>query len=95
MPAPAFIYTRHARENLTDRRIARELVEGTVLAPEAIEPDPRYPERMRAYRAWPEHGGRVLRVVYVEEHALTYRVITLFLDRNWRRRRESPIRSGG
>ncbi|KNY19480.1 DUF4258 domain-containing protein [Methylobacterium sp. ARG-1] len=82
MPAPAFTYTRHARENLIDRGIASELGERTNLAPEATEPDPRYPERVRAYRAWPEHGGRVLRVVYVEEPALTYRVITLFLDRS-------------
>ncbi|MCJ2065126.1 DUF4258 domain-containing protein [Methylobacterium sp. J-088] len=92
---PAFVYTRHAMNNMADRGIDRALVERTVLAPEATEPDPQYPERVRAYCAVPEFGGRILRVVYVEEPALTYRIITLFLDRGRRRRHESQIRSGG
>jgi|GEM_PF-570696 len=89
-----FAYTRHAIDNMADRGIDRALVERTVLTPEATEPDPQYPERMRAYCALPEFGGRILRVVCVEEPALTYRIITLFLDRGWRRRHESQIRSG-
>ena len=94
MPTSAFAYTRHAVENMLDR-MAQALVERTVLAPDATESDPRHPERVRAYRELPELGGRTLRAVYAEEPALTYRIITLFLDRGWRRKRESQIRSGG
>lgn len=94
MSAPVFVYTSHAADNLVDRGIERSWVERTILTPEATETDPQHRERIRAYRTVPERDGRVLRVVYVRQAALTYRVITLFLDRGWRRRREGPIRSG-
>jgi hypothetical protein len=79
-----FIYTNHARDMLVEREIAPEWVERTVLEPETVEPDPKHPERVQAFRAVPERDGRVLRVVYVPDGE-TYRVITLFLDRGRRR----------
>lgn len=74
------IYTNHALAMLTEREIEQSWVERAILEPEAIEPDPKHPERMRAFRRVPERDGRVLRVVYVYEGS-DHRIITLFLDR--------------
>lgn len=82
--AKRFTYTNHARAMLAEREIAPEWVERTVLKPETTEPDPKHPERVRAFRTVPERDGRVMRVVYVPDGD-TYRVITLFLDRGRRR----------
>ena len=90
MPALVFVYTTHALENLVDRDIARDWVERTITDPETTENDARHPERIRAYRAIPERGGRVLRVVYVHE-GQTYRIITLFFDRGRRRNHADTI----
>ncbi|MPR11847.1 DUF4258 domain-containing protein [Microvirga tunisiensis] len=78
-----FTYTNHARDMLAEREIVPEWVERTVLEPEATEPDPKHPERVRVFCTVPERDGRVLRVVYVPEGE-TYRIITLFLDRGRR-----------
>lgn len=82
--AKRFTYTNHAHDMLAEREIAPEWVERTVLEPETTEPDPKHPERVRAFRTVPERDGRVMRVVYVPDGD-TYRVITLFLDRGRRR----------
>ena len=81
-----FIYIDHAREQMARRAIDPAWVERTVLAPEATEPDPKHPDRVRAFRGIPERGGRVLRVVYVPEGE-HYRVLTAFLDRTRSRKR--------
>jgi hypothetical protein len=76
-------FSDHALAMLTERSIEREWVERAVHAPDMTEPDPRHPERIRAFKALPERDGRVLRVVYVDlGHSL--RVVTLFLDRSRR-----------
>lgn len=80
-----FIYGTHAREMLTERKIDRLWVERTVLEPDTTEPDPGHGGRTRAYRIVPERDGRVLRVVYEQEHD-TVRIVTLFLDRGRKRR---------
>lgn len=85
MTRPVFRYTTHASDNLADREIERDWVERAILEPDASEPDPRHPERIRVYRVVPERGGRILRVVYVRDGD-TYRIVTLFLDRGRRRR---------
>ena len=84
IPKVTFEYSHHARAMLTERVIEREWVERTILAPQATEPDPRHPDRVRAFRPVAERDGRVLRVVYVPA-GQTYRVITLFFDRGRRR----------
>jgi len=76
-----FTYIDHAREQMTRRTIDPAWVERTVLAPETTEPDPKHPDRVRAFRSIPERDGRVLRVVYVPEGD-DYRVLTTFLDRS-------------
>lgn len=59
-----FVYCDHALDMLAERSIDRAWIERTVLVPETTEPDPKHPERTRAFRAVPERDGRVLRVVY-------------------------------
>jgi hypothetical protein len=73
-------YSPHAEDVLLDREVNREWVERTLLGPEAVEPDPKHPERLRAFKAITERDGRVLRVVYVRRGD-RYRVITAFFDR--------------
>jgi len=79
-------YGAHAIDMMAERGLDREWIERTLIAPDATEPDPTHPERVRAFRAVPERDGRILRVIYVptEDGA---RVVTAFLDRN---RRRSP-----
>ena len=69
---------------LTERGIDRRWVERTLIAPDTMEVDPRHPDRMRAFRAIPERGGRVLRVVYVKAGDDRH-VITCLLDQGQRR----------
>ncbi len=54
------LYTLHARRMLEERGIERDWVRRTVEDPEEIESDPVYLEAVRAFRAVPENGGRVL-----------------------------------
>jgi hypothetical protein len=80
-----FSYGRHALDALAERGIDRAWVERTVLEAESTEPDPKHPERMRAYRSVPERDGRVLRVVYVPGDGACH-IVTAFLDRGRRRK---------
>lgn len=84
MLVPIFTYTQHARDQIALRSLDQAWVERTILAPDAVEPDPRHPDRRRAFRALPERDGRVLRVVYVVRSAATFHGITAFLDRGRR-----------
>jgi hypothetical protein len=77
-------YSGHAEASLLDRELDREWVEPTLRRLEIVEPDPKHPERLRAFRAIPERDGRVLRVVYVRQGD-RHRVITVFFDRGRRR----------
>ena len=65
---------------LLERGIAQEWVEIAVTSPEWTEPD-THAGRSRAFRAIPEAGGKILRVVYSEANG-EFRVITVFFDRN-------------
>lgn len=65
MSATIFSYGDHALDSLARRDIDRAWVEQTILTPDEAEPDPTHPDRARAFRAIPERGGRILRVVYV------------------------------
>ena len=82
----SFSYTRHAEEMIAERQVERAWVERTILQPEAPEPDPKHPERTRAFRSVPARDGRVLRVVYVTRPD-QYRIVTLYFDRGRRRQR--------
>lgn len=77
-------FTHHALSMLAERQIEAEWVIRAIEGPESVEPDPLRPKAFRAFRAMPERGGRVLRVVYVREDE-DHRVITAFFDRSRRK----------
>ena len=83
LPATVTI-TAHAADQMKVRGIDRAWVEATLSAPEATEPDPRS-GRVRLFRAVPEFGGRVLRVV-VERRGHDVEVVTVHFDRSATRR---------
>jgi hypothetical protein len=79
-------YTVHAEDAIAERELDRMWVEAAVRQPEWSHPDPRRPGVERRFRSIPEYGGRVLRVACLET-ADEIRIITLFFDRDARRRR--------
>jgi hypothetical protein len=83
MPKPIML-TDHARCALEERALEFAWVESAVRKPEWTEPDPTDPALERRFRALPESGGRILRVVCEESDAMIV-VVTAFLDRRARR----------
>jgi hypothetical protein len=79
--------TKHAAEVIQARNQARniaiEWVEATLQTPDWVEIDPRHDDRMRAYKAIAELGGRILRVVFRQEGSAMI-VITAHPDRDAR-----------
>jgi len=59
-----------------------EWVEATVMQPQRRDPDPHDAALERLYRAIPQMGNRVLRVVVCWSSAEECRVVTAFPDRN-------------
>jgi len=51
-------YSAHADASLVDRELTREWVERVLQWPEAVEQDPKHPDRLRAFRNIPERDGR-------------------------------------
>jgi hypothetical protein len=66
---------------LQERGIPREWVARVVAAPIASEPDRADSALRHALARIPEHGNRVLRVVY-NEQTVPWRIVTAFFDRN-------------
>jgi len=77
---PELKFTSHALIAVAERKIDRAWVEAALSAPDWTVSD-RKPGRMRAFRAVPERGGRILRVVYDDIDGV-FHVVTAFLDRN-------------
>jgi hypothetical protein len=75
--------TKHAVEAIRARNIAIEWVEATLQRPDWVETDPRHDDRMRAYKAIAELGGRILRVVFRRDGSDMI-VITAYPDRDAR-----------
>lgn len=78
------IFTAHAEEALRTRAIDRAWVLATLAAPDWSEVDAS-PGRTRAFRAIPEYGNRILRVVYEKTDSERI-IVTLFFDRKAGRR---------
>jgi hypothetical protein len=83
-------FGQHAERALEERGIPKSWVERTLAAPQAVEPDPRKPGRLRAFRAIEERDGRVLRVVYVPGE--TPHIVTVFFDRARTKRNAKSLR---
>ena len=79
------VLTDHARQRLRLRGIQQDWAAAAAITPEWIEPEPRHAGAERRFRAIPEFGGRVLRVVTIETDA-TIRIITVTWDRGARRK---------
>jgi hypothetical protein len=77
-------FSKHAQEAITKRNIAVIWIENAVSAPDFVEVDPRHPDRFRSYKAIPELGGRVLRVVHRPDGA-DILIITAHFDRGAKR----------
>ncbi|MGN6571722.1 MAG: DUF4258 domain-containing protein [Pseudolabrys sp.] len=83
MSLPDIVLTRHAETALFERALDRRLVEQTLREPDFVEPDEQR-GTINAFRAIPEHGGRIPRVTYVSDGS-RMKVITAFFDRRRRR----------
>ena len=80
------LFSKHALDQVVERRIDRDWVERTLREPSFVREDPRRDGTWWAFRQIPEAGGRWLRVVYSERDQ-DRRIITIFLDRGaerWR-----------
>jgi hypothetical protein len=71
----------HAVARLRQRGIPEAWVAETIAMPDRTAPDPTDPALTRSFRAMPDAGGRVLRVVHRPLGSDTL-VITAFLDRD-------------
>jgi len=72
--------TRHAQLRIQRRSLPLAWVEATVISPDHLVPDTDDPTLTRSYKAIPEAGNRVLRVVHRPEGA-DILVITAHFDR--------------
>jgi hypothetical protein len=84
MTKPRIVFTQHAETMMAERGIKEEWVRTTIVEPEATESDPTQHDVRRAFRAIPESGNRILRVVYASLGD-TIRVVTAFFDRGRKR----------
>ncbi len=73
-------FTAHAENMLHERGIRREWVTAALTEPDWTASDP-HPDRIRVFRAIPDAGGKILRVVYSKAGS-KFRVVTVFFDRN-------------
>lgn len=78
-------WSTHALDAADRRGVQQEWALRTIEAPEEAQPDPGHRTWMRAFRRIPEFGGRVLRVVYEEQHGAIV-IVTVVWDRNAGRR---------
>ncbi|MBI2314116.1 MAG: DUF4258 domain-containing protein [Betaproteobacteria bacterium] len=77
---PKYSLSAHAETVLAARSIAIEWLERVLAKPEKIETDKDDPQPRHALGQIPEHGGRVLRVVY-NDAVKPRRVVTAYFDR--------------
>jgi hypothetical protein len=80
-----YALTAHATTVLAERQIPLAWVARVLAAPALTEPDRDDPALRHALARIPEHGDRVLRVVY-NEQTTPWRVVTAYFDRNAGRR---------
>ena len=78
-----FALTGHAAEVIAQRGIPLEWVERVLKEPQKVEPDAEDPALRHALARIPEHGDRVLRVIY-NASAEPWSVVTAYFDRSQR-----------
>jgi hypothetical protein len=77
-------FTKHADDATAERELMGEWIERAVYAPQWEVADPVQPDAVRRFRAIPEYGDRILRVVCLETDA-EIRILTAFFDRGARK----------
>ncbi len=82
---PSYVLTAHASKVIAERGIAQAWVERVLASPVRLESDRRDPTLRHALLSIPEHGGRVLRVIY-NETVQPWEVVTAYFDRTQRGR---------
>lgn len=80
---PEFELSAHAQTVISERSIKREWLERVLGEPERVEADRDDPNLRHALGRIPEHGDRVLRVVY-NGTVKPIRVVTAYFDRTLR-----------
>jgi hypothetical protein len=75
-----YVLSSHAKAVVAARSIKLEWLERVLANPERVEPDKGDPDLKHALGRIPEHGGRVLRVVY-NSVVKPIRVVTVYFDR--------------
>ncbi len=82
---PSYVLTAHAAKVITERGIPLAWVERVLASPARVENDRRDPTLRHALVRIPEHGDRVLRVIY-KGTAQPWEVVTAYFDRTQRGR---------
>ena len=77
---PDFDLTAHARTVIAERAIREEWLQRVFLYPEKVESDRDDPALQHALGRIPEHGNRVLRIVY-NQSVKPVRIVTAYFDR--------------
>ena len=75
-----YTLSAHAEIVMTERSIKREWLDRVLAHPELVEKDRDDPEITHALGEIPDHGGRVLRVVY-NGTKKPMKVVTVYFDR--------------
>lgn len=75
-----YTLSAHAEVVMTERSIKREWLNKVLAHPELVEKDREDPEITHALGKIPEHGGRVLRVVYNGTRK-PMKIVTVYFDR--------------
>ncbi len=75
-----YTLSAHAEVVMTERSIKREWLDRVLERPELVEADRDDPQITHAMGKIPEHGGRVLRVVYNGTRK-PVTVVTVYFDR--------------
>lgn len=76
--------SKHTADEIEGRGIQVAYIEAALASPERVAPDPKDPALIRSFKAIPEFGNRVLRVVYRPQGADVF-VVTAHWDRGAKR----------
>ncbi len=76
--------SQHTADEMEGRDIRLAYIEAVLASPDRVVPDPKDPALTRSFKAIPEFGNRVLRIVHRPEGADVF-VVTAHWDRGARR----------
>ena len=75
-----FTTSKHAEDVIREREISRDWITLVLDAPRRVEKDREDPALIHALASIPEHGNRVLRVIYNQTRNPPH-VVTVYFDR--------------